>query len=377
MDFLEKLKLLFKKPRVVIVVVGSGRSCTQEAISQVLKKELQKGLQRRLRPSVLRKPEVFILESDLKDKKEIEKLKILIGKSPLSIFVVTHLGEIPFDRDYFAADKEKTKEIEKFAKTLPFSILLILNFDDETVREITDVTNLKTLTFGFQEGAEFQASDININGWDASSARETGEPVLGTNFKINFKGNIVPVWLEGLFGKEQIYSALAAACVGKVLDLNLVELSQALKDYRSLPGKMQLVKGIKNSRILDDSEGASVFSMIEAIEILGKIQGFKRKVAVLGDIIGVGKYTIEAHEAIGEKVERNAELLFVFGPRARFIAEAAKNKGMSLDKIFQFDTINDGKLKLSEEIKEGDLILVDGSTEMKMGEIVKEITERR
>lgn len=357
-NIFSKIKFIWKRPKVILVT-GAGRRCSKEAISQVLKQKFRIGLQPTLRPPVLRAPEILILESDLKDKKETEKLKLLVNKSSLAMLVVTHLGEISFDRDYFAADREKTKEILEFAKDLPARSLLILNFDDETVREIADITNLKTCTFGFQEETEFQASDINLNS--------------GTNFKINFKGNIVPVWLEGLFGKEQIYSALSAVCVGEILDLNLVELSQALKNYNSLPGKMRLIDGVNNSKILDDSEGASVFSMIEAIEILGKIQGCKRKIAVLGDVIGAGKYTIEAHETIGEKVAQNADVLFTFGSRGRFIAQGAQNKGMSIDKIFQFDTIDDGKMKLEDEVKEGDLILVDGSKEMKMGEIIEEI----
>jgi len=236
---------------------------------------------------------------------------------------------------------------------------LILNFDDETVRELKTETIAHPLTFGFQEEADFRASDIKLNS--------------GTNFKINYKGNIVPIWLEKLFGKEQIYSTLSAVSVGVIFNLNLVEISQALKDYQSLPGKIRLIKGIKNSWILDDSESANVFSMIEAVEILGKVQGFKKKIAVLGDILGIGKYTIEAHEAVGERVTQAADLLFTFGPRARFIAQGAQQKGMALEKIFQFDTIGKGRFRLQDEIKEGDLILVDGSKEMEMGKIVKEI----
>ncbi len=48
-----------------------------------------------------------------------------------------------------------------------------------------------------------------------------------------------------------------------------------------------------------------------------------------------------------------------------------------MKKIFQFDTIEEGKNKLKEEIKEGDLILIDGSKEMKMGEMVEEIKTRK
>jgi UDP-N-acetylmuramoyl-tripeptide--D-alanyl-D-alanine ligase len=242
---------------------------------------------------------------------------------------------------------------------LPSTCYLVLNYDDETVREINDVTNLHTFTFGFSERADFFASDLKFN--------------HGINFKVNHKGSVVPFWLEGTFGKEQIYTALSAAAVGTIFGKNLVEISQEMRNYKTLPGKMRLLDGINNSKILDDAESATVFSMIEAIEILGKIPSFKRKIAVLGDVIGIGKYTIEAHEAIGERVAKNCDLLFTVGPRAKFIAKRAMERGMDDFKIFSFDRIEDAVLKLKEIIRAGDIILVDGSKEMKMSEIVDQI----
>jgi UDP-N-acetylmuramoyl-tripeptide--D-alanyl-D-alanine ligase len=93
----------------------------------------------------------------------------------------------------------------------------------------------------------------------------------------------------------------------------------------------------------------------------------------LGDVLDIGKYTIEAHETIGERVARTADILFTFGPRAKFIGKGAFTKGMAGGKIFQFDTVETGKLKLQDETKEGDLILVAGSKEMEMSKIIQEI----
>ena len=106
---------------------------------------------------------------------------------------------------------------------------LILNFDDNNIpkvkedksssspfaiaRAIKEETS-KVLTFGFQEGADFQATDLIFNG--------------RTNFKVNYKGNIVPFWLDEILDKEQIYAALTAVSVGIVFGLNLIEISQAL-----------------------------------------------------------------------------------------------------------------------------------------------------
>lgn len=218
MNLLSKLKFILKKPKVIIVA-GSGRTSAKKAVFQVLNRYPEAG------------KDVLISESDLKNPRDIEELKFLIDKSSLFVLVATHTGDILSERDSIVGNKETIEEIRKLSKTIPpQNCWLILNFDDEATREISDVPNLKTITFGFQQGADFKASDINLNGRDARSAREAGEPVLGTNFKINYKGNIVPVWMDGICNKEQIYSTLAAACVGTILGLNLIEISQALKN---------------------------------------------------------------------------------------------------------------------------------------------------
>lgn len=345
--FLSKLIFVWKRPKV-IVVTGDSRACAKEAIFQVLKPHLKVG------------KEILLYEVNSRDSQEFE---FLLKRSRLPILVVTHVGEYHPDKEFFAGELEEVKEIIKLAEVLPAHGYLILNFDDETVRDLKNKSKAHPLTFGFGARANFRATDIVL----------TQFPGLGTNFKINYEGSMVPVWLEKLFGKEQIYAALLAAAVGEVFGLNLVEISGALKFYQGLSGKMKLIEGVKNSWILDGSENASPLSTLEALEILKNIAITGRRIAVLGDILGIGKYTIEAHEAIGEAVKNSADLLFTVGPRARFFAEGAKQKGMLEDKIFQFDTASQAGKAVEVEIREGDLILVDGSKEMEMPEVVEEI----
>jgi UDP-N-acetylmuramoyl-tripeptide--D-alanyl-D-alanine ligase len=335
-EILNKIKYLFEK-KPVIVITGEGRSLLQKAISFLIKNS-----------------QIFSLED-----KEIKKSEFFLRNAPLSILVVTHVGDIPFEREYFAGEREKLINTIELAKTLPSNCYLVLNYDDETVREIENITKLHTFTFGFSEKANFFITDVKLN--------------RGINFKINYKGSIVPFWLEGTFGKEQIYTALAATVVGTIFGKNLVEISQEIKKYETLPGKMRLLEGINESTILDNTESATVFSMIEALEILGKVSGFKRKIAVLGDVINVGKYTIADHETIVEKVVKNCDFLFTVGSRAKVIGKGAVEKGMESFRVFSFDKIEDAIFKLKETIKKGDLILVDGSREIKMSEIVDNI----
>jgi len=350
---MQKLIFLFKKPEIIIII-GRGSKTATEAIFQVLKQFKKVGKR------VSSNSEVVIFDAGIKN---FGKFKFFIKKSRKAVLIITHIGDIPPDVNFF--DGGKINGLEEIVGFLRPKDSLVLNFDDETVRELKSKSKADLFTFGFQEMANFQATDYII----------TQFPSNGINFKVNFHGNVIPVWLKGIFGKEQVYSVLACSACGHAFGLNLLEVSRALKSYHSLPGEMQLIKGIKNSQILDDSESSTVYSMIRALDNIGKMPGFNRKIAVLGDIVGVGKYTIEAHERIGEKVVENADILFTFGARAKFIAKGALEKGMDVEKIFEFDTINQGKMKLQEVIKENDLILVDGSREMKMKDIVEEIKE--
>lgn len=342
-EIFKKIKLLWQRPKVIIVT-GQGKETAKEAITQLLQHHFKVG------------KEALIYQSDLKD---VQEFKFLVKRASLTILVITQVGEYHPEREFFAGDINQVVGATKLAEILSAQAYLILNFDDETVREIKNKSRAHPLTFGFGRKADIRASDLVL----------TGE---GTNFKINYEGNIVPVWLEKLFGKEHVYAALATVAVGEVLDLNLVEISEALKSYQGLPGKMRLIKGIKNSWILDNSEAISVFSVIEALEILGKIESQGRKIAVLGDILGIGKYTIEAHEAMGEKVAKTADLLFTFGARAKFIGQGAQTKGMALEKIFQYDIVDTGKISLQNEIRPGDVVLISGLKE-KIKEVIKEV----
>ena len=347
MIFLKKLLFLFKRPQVVIII-GNGRSYVSKTILHILK-------------SFPKKKKILVLESDLLNQNEYKIFNFYLRRSKKPILIVTHLGEIYPDRILVADEEEKTIGARKLARTLPNYGYLILNSDDEAFQEIKKETKANVLSYGFWEKADFKASDINID-------------LEGTNFKINVEGNIIPFWLRGLFGKAHIYSILASVALAKINGINLVDFSQIFNEYESLSGKMKRIKGIKKSLIIDNSRSATLSSTIEALDILGKIKGVKgRKIAVLGDIFGIKEYIIEAHGTIGREASKNSDILITIGLRAKFIAQGAKIEGMPEDNIFQFEDANEAKKRIQEIIKEGDLILVNGSKEMKMSEVIEEI----
>jgi len=222
-NFFNFLKSFWRKPKVIIIT-GEGRKSAFEAVSRVLKQHFKIG------------QELLIFESGLKNLQELQKIETLIKKSESPIIITTHTSEIPADTISFGGDPDKLLEVSELVKVLTLSGYLILNSDDEAVRDLEKKCPARFLTFGFSERADFIASDIKINPVrELEDVSHLEKPDFsngvkgGINFKINYKGNTVPVWLENKGGKEQIYSALATVAIGTILGLNLVEISQAFK----------------------------------------------------------------------------------------------------------------------------------------------------
>ncbi len=225
-NLLTKFIFYLKKPKVIIVA-GKGRASASEAIFQVLKKYFKvKKVFEKIPGIFSLKNNFFIIETDFTNSTFIKKINFLIKSSRLPILITTHLGEIPFSSDLSADGKSEADEIQKFVKNMPPFGCLVINSDDGATRKIGDMANLRTLSFGFREEADFRASDIKVNG--------------DTNFKINYKGKIIPVWLDGSYKEEQIYGVFAAIATGTIVGLNFIEIAEALKNYKLPSNKIKI-----------------------------------------------------------------------------------------------------------------------------------------
>ena len=218
-----------------------------------------------------------------------------------------------------------------------------------------------------------EAQDAEVRILRFENKVHDGQP-SGISFKLEHGSAVVPVRIDNVFGRTHAYAAGAAAAVGLGFGMNLVMISEALVRYAPAESRMHLVPGVKYTNIIDDSYNASLIAMRAALETLASLPA-KRKVAVLGDMLEIGKYTPEAHEAVGRMAAKDADVLFTVGPRAKFIAEAARGTGMKHAAIFSFDTADEACKPVQDFIKKGDLILVKGSHAMQMDKIVEEIKE--
>lgn len=316
-------------------------------------------------------PEMLILEYGIDHPGDMDYLLSLVKPD---IAVVTAIGEIPVHLEFFRDAEEIAQEKGKIVAALPESGFAILNHDDYAVYDMRERTHANIMTFGREEHAEFRMLNYELR-----VARDMilGEVPEGISFKIEHKGHVVPIRLNNVFGIPQAYAALAAAAAGSALGMNLVEISESLQHYTPPKGRLCLLPGIKHSFILDDTYNASPEAMREAIKTLQALPGV-RKIAVVGDMLEIGRYTEQAHRALGDQLAQFVDILFVVGPRAKFIADEATVHGLearALDhtQVFRFDDSVAAGRALDPMIREGDLILVKGSQAMRMERVVQEI----
>lgn len=305
-------------------------------------------------------PEILVLEYGADKPGDIKRLA---AKFKPHIGVVTAVGEVPVHVEYFSGPEGVAKEKGQLVEALSVSDFAVLNFDDLAVLEMKERTKARVFTYGFGEGANFRVS--NLETWSE------GKIPVGVGFKINHSDSFVPFKLIGSLGKSQGYAAAAAATVGAILGMNLVDISESLSEYHGPKGRLKILKGIKNSIVIDDTYNASPSSTHLALETLRDLPSM-RKVAVLGDMLELGKYTIKAHQDIGNLAGSFVDLLVCVGSRAKFISDSAFNQ-MSAESIQTFETSDEAKLKVKELIKEGDVVLVKGSQGIRMEKIVEEI----
>jgi len=122
---------------------------------------------------------------------------------------------------------------------------------------------------------------------------------------------------------------------------------------------MQRLPGVGGSLIIDDTYNASPQAMKAALDTLYRLKA-SYKIAILGNMNELGKYSKKAHQEIGRYCDpKKIDLVITIGPDAnQYLAEAAKDKGCQV-KTFN-NPYSAGKFAKSQ-IKENTAILVKGS----------------
>ncbi len=392
-----KLVVLKYKPAIVGVTGNVGKTSTKTAVAQTLQsikrvRTAHKNFNNELGLPVtiigdfretdgalfwLRVIMKGIVELIIRDKTYPEMLVLeygvdrpgdmgyLLNIARPQVGIMTAIGEIPVHVEFFEGPMGIPKEKAKLIAQLPSTGFAILNADDPKNTFFKEQTRGHVITYGFAKGA-----DVTIANFSAEVDTEKSSGFI--SFKISYGGSTIPVKIADVVGKTAAYASAAAAATALIFGMNLLEIADALRVYVNPPGRERILKGTKNTAIIDDTYNASPQATEEALMTLKNLKE-GRKMAVLGDMLELGRYTMEAHRKIGRLAARAVDILITVGTRAKFIQEEALKNGLTQKTAFAFENLNDAAEKLKKMMKKGDVILIKGSQSIRMEKIVKQI----
>lgn len=285
------------------------------------------------------------------------------------VVIVTRLPKIPVHVEFYDSPEQLIKEESIPAFKVKRGGLLVLNRDDKNVMALTKEARGEVVTFGLDKLSDISGGNIIISYDDGLKGRRP----VGINFRVDSNGSSVPVEIIGTLGIQNIYHVLSAFAVGTKEGINLVTLSQAFKTHITPPGRMKIIEGLFNTTVIDDTYNSSPVALEEALLTLKSIETRGRKIAVLGDMLELGKFSKSEHERMGEIAKDSANILAVVGIRAKGIAKGALESGMDKSKIFEFEESKEAGKFVKGILEEGDFVLVKGSQGMRMEAVVEEI----
>jgi len=296
-----------------------------------------------------------------------------------NIAVITSIPDVPVHVEFFESPSKLAREKKRLAEHMKHDGILVINGDDVHTKNILKEHQSQAVSFGFEGQNAFVAKDVGIQYENPSETDKRSHGArkrpVGMHFYCAHSNTDTSISLFGALGKPRVYAALAALAVAEAAGISVEQGAVALRSWAPPPGRMRIIEGLKGSLIIDDTYNSSPAAARSALETLKEIKGFKKRTAVLADMLELGRFSKDAHIAIGKQVVKCAHQLVTVGLRAKVIAETALNNGLPESKIRQYEqgeSEHAGK-ELESELDSHTIVLVKGSQSMRMEKTVEEI----
>lgn len=279
------------------------------------------------------------------------------------VVVATRFPAVPVHVEFYDSPEAVQEEELAPLRWLKPGGVAVVNGDDEIVRKAHVPEGVEKRVFGLIDTSDIHANKVRWLTWK-------GMP-CGTSFDVHVGKERAHVSLDGAAGEAHVYAALAGIAAAVSVGVPLEDASQAFINHQTPPGRMRLIKGTRGTVIIDDSYNASPIALTEALNTLATLPRKGKRIAILGDMLELGSYSVQEHEKIGALAKESADILITVGVRARGYASGAEKAGMPAEQILQFDKGTDAGEHVLSILGEGDLILVKGSQGMRMERISK------
>ncbi|EGL56123.1 UDP-N-acetylmuramyl pentapeptide synthase [Methylophaga aminisulfidivorans MP] len=180
------------------------------------------------------------------------------------------------------------------------------------------IADRKTIRFALQNNADIYAEYIQP------------EPA-SSHFLVHIDGVNHHMTLP-LPGLHNVSNALAAIAVSVALDIPVDAMVRGLNKIQAVPHRLQMRKGLSESRLIDDTYNANPGSYLRALETLAGFQ--EPRWLVLGDFGELGDEADAIHQTMGLQAKSaGVTTLFTVGEKSQLSAAAFGDNAIHFEDV--------------------------------------------
>jgi UDP-N-acetylmuramoyl-tripeptide--D-alanyl-D-alanine ligase len=230
-----------------------------------------------------------------------------------------------------------------------------------------------------QHHALFNADEVASQQWQTNCAAEQTmscglnmsadvqgewEPSeKGLSLSVKYKGQTHQIYIH-VFGEHNARNALAAISVAVIAGIEFKTAVLNLAGFEPVKGRLQMMQGPNNSRLIDDSYNANPGSLEAGVKVLCSLTG--EPWLALGDMGELGSDAELLHKKVAEVAKKlGVKKLFGIGPMSCVASDAFGDAG------YCFDKVEDSATLIRALIHQDVNLLIKGSRSAGMDQLVK------
>jgi len=304
-------------------------------------------------------PEWLVLEVGADKPGDIKRMAWL--KPHVAVY--TRFPDVPVHVEFFDSPEQVIVEKMELGKALRPTGTLVVNADDEKMKNIEVSEGQHLLSFGTDASATVRGG--STENWYEDGVRR------GISFSVTFQNEKNIVRLPGVIGTHHIQPVLAGITVAISEGMSFAHAVEQAGTYTPPPGRMRIVPGKEGLTLIDDTYNASPVAVMAGLDAIDTLSVSGKKIVVLGDMMELGEYSVAEHEHVGKRAAAVADIFVAVGVRMRGAADAATKLQARCKDVISVQDAQEALRELEKKVQQGDCVYVKGSQSMRMERVVK------
>lgn len=350
--------LALHHPKVIAVTGSVGKTTTKDFIAELLKHKYrvaaspgnsnsQIGLPLSILNHTNGNEEVLVLEMGMTHAGQIQRL---IEIAPPDIALITTVALVHANNFNHLSEIGRAKA-EIFAH--PRTAVGILSRQIENYEELCRIGACKKLSFAVE------CSDA-----DYSLINEMQKGLLVKD--LTGSTRLDPLKIPGL---HNLHNFLGAVAVARCLKMEWDEINHASKTLTLPERRLEMIEKY-GATFINDSYNASEASLKAALESLPDPKPGGKKIAVIGEMLELGKFSDQCHEIVGKFALERVDRLLCLGENCKSIKDVWQAAGRPVELFMErADVVH----ALKNELQAGDVVLLKGSRAKALWKVLDEI----